>query len=119
MIIEAGAPFTRAATEFADRLAVREIGKGSLTYDGLRVRANRVGSALAALGIAQGDRVAVLSFNRVEVVELWLALERFNIVRVVLHSHFDMNTHVKTMTEVGASALVFDSRFAGAVEALR
>jgi acyl-coenzyme A synthetase/AMP-(fatty) acid ligase len=115
MKIEAGAPFTQAAVRFADRVAIRDSQKRSRTYSDLRERANRVGSGLAALGIAPGDRVAVLSYNRVEVVELWLALERFNVVRVVLHSHFDMEVHVKTMTEVGARALIFDRRFAVAV----
>lgn len=119
MIVEAGAPFTQAAVKFAHRTAVRDSHNRSLTYAELRERANRVGSGLIAAGLASGDRVAVLSYNRAEVVELWLALERFGIVRVVLHSHFDMATHVATMNEVGAKALIFDSRFSQAVEAAR
>jgi len=118
MIIEAGADFTLSATKYADREAIRANGK-ALTFAQLRASANRAGSAVAALGLAQGDRVGVLSYNSAEVVSLWLGLERFNLVRVVLHSHFDMATHVRTLNEVGAKALVFDSRFASALEAHR
>jgi len=119
MIVEAGAPFTQAAINFPDRVALRD-GRGrSLTYDQLRKRANRIGSGLAKLGVADGDRVAVLSYNCLEVVELWLALERFNMVRVVLHSHFDLKTHVDTLNAVGAKALIFDCNFADAVEVQR
>ena len=92
MIVEAGAQFTQAAINFSDRVALREGGGRSLTYDQLRKRANRIGSGLTKLGIADGDRVAALSYNCLDVVEVWFALERFNMVRVVLHSHFDMKT---------------------------
>lgn len=119
MIIEAGAPFTQAAAKFANSIALNQPSGPARTYAELRERANRIGSALAAMGIAQGERVAVLSHNRVEVVELWLALERFNMVRVVLHSHFDMATHLATLNEIGARALIFDAPFAGAIEKVR
>ena len=114
MHVEAGAPFTQAAIKFADREAVRDESR-SVTFAELRAASNRVGSGFAALGLKQGDRVAVLAFNRTGVVELWLGLERANLVRVVMHSHFEMATHVRTLKEVGARALVFDERFAEAV----
>ncbi len=119
MIVEAGAQFTQAAINFSDKVALRDGGGRSLSYGQLRERANRIGSGLAKLGIAAGDRVAVLSYNRLEVVELWLGLERFDMVRVVLHSHFDMKTHVDTLNEVGAKALIFDGHFADAIEVQR
>lgn len=119
MRLEAGAPFTEAAVRFADRTAITDSSGQSRSYAELRQRANRFGSALDGLGVAQGDRVAVLSHNRNEVVEIWLGLERFNMVRVVLHSHFEMATHVQTLNEVGATVLVFDARFTDAVAAAR
>jgi acyl-coenzyme A synthetase/AMP-(fatty) acid ligase len=119
MRIEAGAPFTEAAISFADKTAVIDGNGRSLSYAELRRRANRFGSALNRTGVGQGDRVAVLSHNRNEVVEIWLGLERFNVVRVVLHSHFDIATHVQTVNEVGATALAFDSRFTESVATAR
>jgi fatty-acyl-CoA synthase len=118
MIVEAGGPFTLAATKHRDREAIRH-GSDARTYVQLREAANRVGSAFAGSGLTQGDRVGVLSHNRVEVVELWLGLERFNMVRIVLHSHFKMATHVQTLNELQAKALVFDFRFAADVASHR
>jgi acyl-CoA synthetase (AMP-forming)/AMP-acid ligase II len=79
------------------------------------MRANRIGSALHARGIARGDRVGVLAYNAPEVVMTWFAFEKHNFVRVVLHSHFTMDAHVFSLNQVEATALVFDARFAADV----
>jgi acyl-coenzyme A synthetase/AMP-(fatty) acid ligase len=118
MMIEAGSPFKLAAQRFAERVALCADGR-SQTFAELSATANRIGSALAGLGLKPGDRVGVLAFNSLEVVALWLGLERFGFVRVVLHSHFDMAVHVRTMNEVEAKALVFDARFLAPIAARR
>jgi acyl-CoA synthetase (AMP-forming)/AMP-acid ligase II len=119
MKIEAGGPFSLAALKFPERPAIRDCSGQSWTFTELRERANRFGSGLLRRGVLEGERVAVLSYNRNEVVECWLGLERFNVVRVVLHSHFEMDTHVHTVNEVGAKVFVFDARFATAVDQVR
>jgi non-ribosomal peptide synthetase component F len=43
-------------------------GQRRLTYAGLNERVNRAAHALAGLGVGRGDRVAVLSENRIEYV---------------------------------------------------
>jgi acyl-CoA synthetase (AMP-forming)/AMP-acid ligase II len=118
MWIGAGGHFTAAATTFGDRPALRD-QRRTLGYGELRQRANRLGSALRRRGLVTGGRVALLSHNRVEVVETWLGLERAGLVRVVLHSHFDMPVHVRTLADVEAEVLIFDARFASAVAAHR
>jgi acyl-coenzyme A synthetase/AMP-(fatty) acid ligase len=115
MQIELGGHFTSAAKYFGERTAVQSAQR-TLTYDQLRSAANRVGSGLTLLGIARGGKVAVLSHNRVEIVELWLGLERWGLTRVAMHTHFDMTIHARTLNDVDATALVFDTRFAAAVE---
>ncbi len=119
MKIEAGAAFTQAEAKFKNRLAARDSNGQNRTYTMLKKRANRLGSALRELGIAQGDRVAVLSYNRIEVLESWLALERFNMVRVVMHTHFETEVHVRTLGDVGARVLIFDAAFAGRLADVR
>jgi acyl-CoA synthetase (AMP-forming)/AMP-acid ligase II len=114
----AGTHFTQAVTKHAHRVAISDSG-GSLTFQNLKERANRVGSGLAKLGVVPGDRVGVLSYNRNEVVELWIGLERFGQVRVVLHSHFDMDLHVNTVNQLGINTIAFDYRFADALNAHR
>jgi acyl-coenzyme A synthetase/AMP-(fatty) acid ligase len=116
--MEAGALGRLAAEWHGPRVALTS-GATTQTFTELNETANRVGSGFLALGAARGDRVGVLSYNRPEVVQAWLGFEKHNLVRVVLHSHFDMATHVGTLGQVGASALVFDARFADAVDAHR
>ncbi len=118
MKIEAGGPFTRAAQKFGDSIALTTAA-GSLSFDALNRSANRIGSGLLGQGLDRGDRVAVLSHNRAEIVQLWLGLEKQNLVRTVLHSHFEMAVHVETLADVGARALVFDTRFSAAIEAIK
>lgn len=118
MKLTAGGPVMRAARKFANRRAITT-AQGSQSFAELNQSANRVGSGLHALGISRGERVAVLSHNRLEVVHLWLGLERFHLLRLTLHSHFDMAVHVETLRQVGAVALVFDTAFTAAVEQAR
>ena len=49
-------------------------------------------------------------------VETWFGCEKHNLVRVVLHSHFAMDSHVWSLNQVEASALIFDTRFSADVE---
>lgn len=118
MQIRAGMLPADAATRFADAPALTT-ATGTQTFAQLDASANQAATGLAALGVRVGDRVGVLSHNRAEVVHAWLACERARMVRVVLHSHFDMSTHVELLRQVGARAVVFDTRFADAVEAHR
>ncbi len=118
MRLEAGGPFPRAAARFEKNIALEQDGK-TQSYCALSDAAHLFGSGLRNAGIAQGARVGVLSFNRLEVAAIWLGAERFDNVRVVLHTHFDMDIHVQTLNDVGATCLVFDTRFADAVDAHR
>lgn len=114
MRLEAGSMIREAAREFGDRVALRWAG-GSSSFAEANERANRVGSGLKELGLQVGDRVGVLAFNTPEVVYSWLGMEKHGLVRVVLHSHFDMSAHVSALNHVEARAIVFDSRFAEAL----
>lgn len=118
MRVEAGYLSRLAAEEFGDRVALTD-ARGTRTFTQLNARANQVGSGARAAGIAAGDRAGLLSFNRNEVVETWLGFEKHHIVRVVLHSHFDMDAHVASLNHVEAAALFFDTAFTDQVDAAR
>jgi acyl-coenzyme A synthetase/AMP-(fatty) acid ligase len=115
MHVEAGVLVRMAAQQFGPRPALTA-GSGSLTFGQLNELSNRVGSGLVALGCQRGDRVGVLAYNTPEVVETWFGCEKHNLVRVVLHSHFAMDSHVWSLNHVEASALIFDTRFAADVD---
>jgi acyl-coenzyme A synthetase/AMP-(fatty) acid ligase len=118
MHVEAGSLVRMAAEQFGSRIALTA-GPNDFTFAELNEKANRVGSALLARGIARGDRVGVLAYNTPEVAMAWFAFEKHNFVRVVLHSHFAMDAHVFSLNQVEATTLVFDTRFAADVARAR
>lgn len=118
MQVEAGHLVRQAAEQFGDRDAFSWQG-GRQSFREVNEAANRTGSALRALGLPRGDRVGVLAYNTPEVVSTWFGCEKHNLVRVVLHSHFDMAAHAWSLQHVEATALVFDTRFSDQVAANR
>jgi acyl-coenzyme A synthetase/AMP-(fatty) acid ligase len=114
MHVEAGSLVRIAAEQFGAKIAL-SAGASTYTFKELNELANRVGSALLARGVARGDRIGVLGYNTPELVIAWFGMEKHNLVRVVLHSHFAMDAHVYSLNDVGASTLVFDTRFAAEV----
>jgi acyl-CoA synthetase (AMP-forming)/AMP-acid ligase II len=115
MQVEAGVLIRTAAQHFGSRTALTA-GPRQLTFTQLNDLSNRVGSALTELGVARGDRVGVLAHNTPELVETWFGCEKHNLVRVVLHSHITMDSHVWSLNNVQASAFIFDTRFTPDVE---
>jgi crotonobetaine/carnitine-CoA ligase len=71
----------RAVTYGKDRVAVA-FNDSQLTFGELDERANRVADALRGLGVAPGDRVAVIMANRTEYLELYHGVGRLGAVLV-------------------------------------
>ncbi|MBP2307560.1 class I adenylate-forming enzyme family protein [Azospirillum melinis] len=71
-----GSLFLSTARLYPHRIAIEDDGQDEvriLTFAQLAERVNRSASALAALGVTRGARVAVLSENRLEYIETQLA----------------------------------------------
>jgi acyl-CoA synthetase (AMP-forming)/AMP-acid ligase II len=118
MKVEAGLLSRLPAERFGADIALSYNGT-TVSFAELNEAACRIGSGLLDLGLRRGDRVGVLSYNRPELVQAWLGLEKHGLVRAVLHSHLDAEVHAHSMNQIGASALIFDTRFAQAIEAHR
>ncbi len=118
MQIRAGMLALDAAECFGDRIALGSATDG-ISYRELDEAANRLASGLSAHGIQAGDRLAVISYNRRELLDVWLGCERGAFARVVMHSHIDMALHAELLDEVGATTVVFDTRFTAALAAHR
>jgi acyl-CoA synthetase (AMP-forming)/AMP-acid ligase II len=71
--------FSAQARLHPDRVAVVD-GDRQLGYGALDQRARRLASVLAARGVGRGDRIALLSENRLEVLELFLAAARLGAI---------------------------------------
>ena len=74
-----GALFARCVRRAPGRIALQQ-GPHGLTYAQLDERSNRLCQHLAGLGIGRGDRVAILSENRTEYVELLIAAAKLGAI---------------------------------------
>ncbi|MFG2115180.1 type I polyketide synthase [Streptomyces sp. NPDC048718] len=79
-----------------------------VTYRELEGRTGRLAGHLADLGVARGDRVAVLLGNRVEAVESLLAVTRASGVGVPLDPGSSEEELARLLDDCGARALVTD-----------
>ncbi|MEU4895677.1 beta-ketoacyl synthase N-terminal-like domain-containing protein [Streptomyces sp. NPDC044780] len=86
---------------FQDRL-------GRVTYRELERRTARLAGHLAGLGVARGDRVAVLLGNRVEAVESLLAVTRASGVGVPLDPGSPEGELTRLLDDSGARVLISD-----------
>jgi acyl-CoA synthetase (AMP-forming)/AMP-acid ligase II len=74
-----GSLFRERARLHPERPAVEGAG-GTLTYGALNDRVNRAADILRGFGVARGDRVAILSENRAEYLELELACAKLGAI---------------------------------------
>ena len=75
----------RSARYWGPRTAVID-GERTLTFRELDRRSNRLANALLGLGLARGDRVSIVSWNRLELIELECALYKAGLVKVALNA---------------------------------
>ena len=67
-----------------DRLGARDLER-ALTFSEWNERACRLANGLLELGLAKGDRIAVLAYNRVEWAEIYLAVAKAGLVAVPIN----------------------------------
>lgn len=90
-----------------------------LTYRELDRRAAGTALALRRLGVAPGDRVALLSHNRVEFLDLFFAAGKGACVLVPLGTRLTAHEIAPILADSGARLLIHDGEHAPLVETLR
>jgi fatty-acyl-CoA synthase len=100
----------RKAVVFEDR---------SRTYGELRDRARRVGDGLIGIGIEPGDRVAVLSTNRLEYFEIELGISRARGIMVPLNWRLRAGELATLLRRAGATTILVEDRFIATINELR
>ncbi|WP_170765856.1 class I adenylate-forming enzyme family protein [Ruegeria lacuscaerulensis] len=109
---------TRAARFWADRIALKD-ERVALSYAELDDRTNRLATALAGLGVAKGERVAVLAWNRVEIAEAEVALLKGGFVRVPINARLSAEEVVHVCADSQVRVLITDeAHLAAAQQAL-
>ncbi len=89
------------------------------TYRQLDDRARRCALAWQQLALRKGDRVAILSHNRVEYLDAFFAAGKSGIVLVTLGTRLTSRELAQILEDSGARALLYESSFRDTVAALR
>jgi acyl-CoA synthetase (AMP-forming)/AMP-acid ligase II len=89
------------------------------TFAEVDVRANRLAHALRGLGLKRGDTLAFLLSNRAESAEIYFACARTGIVGLPLNYRLADSELIELTRALGATALIYEDRFAAAAERLQ
>jgi len=108
----------RAAFVYPDKLAVVD-GAARRTYPQFLDRAQRLAAALQAMGIRDGERVAVLAPNTSMLLEATYAVPRANGILCALNTRLAPDEIDYILGHCGASVLLHDHELDGLVERLR
>jgi acyl-CoA synthetase (AMP-forming)/AMP-acid ligase II len=121
--VDVAALVNRSAARYPDAIALDgpqgEQTHSSLTFAALGERVNRLANALLRLGLEPGDRVLDLQPNQLSYVETDLACCAAGLVRVALNYRLHPDDWARIGEDSGATALVYDARYAEPSEALR
>ena len=107
----------RSAFVYPEKIAVID-GTARRTYPQFLERVNRLAAALQAMGIRDGERVAVLAPNTSMVLEATYAAPRANGVLVALNTRLAPEEIDYILGHCGASLLLHDHELDGLVERL-
>jgi fatty-acyl-CoA synthase len=94
-------------------------GATQITYAELNERANRIAHALLALGLARGDRVAVLGRNSADYVAIIFALAKAGAVMVPLNFWYRGEEIVYAVRQSGSRVVLVDAAFRDLVAGVR
>jgi fatty-acyl-CoA synthase len=86
------------------------------TFRAVNERCNRLSNGLLALGLCKGDVVAVLSRNRIELLESMFALAKTGIVGLPLNYRMADAEILQLMASLNAVAIVCDAAFVAVAE---
>ena len=95
----------RAARYWADGTALEYQGR-RMSFAELDRRSNRLAHALMGLGLRRGDRVAIQTLNRPEVVEVESALYKAGLVKVPVNARLSAREVELLIDDAGARAFI-------------
>ncbi|MGD9411315.1 MAG: AMP-binding protein, partial [Desulfobacterales bacterium] len=84
-------------------------GEKRLNYQQLNRRVNRLTNALQAAGLQLGDRISILSYNRLEFVEVIMAAAKLGLILVPLNWRLTPAELAFNLNDSGAETLFFDA----------
>jgi long-chain acyl-CoA synthetase len=108
----------RARALYPDRPAINN-GSAWLTFEQLGKRVDALVAALSSLGLARGDRIALLDINSPTCLECYYACAHAGYVFVPLNSRLAAPELTYILADCAATVLIASPPFFAAVESLR
>jgi acyl-CoA synthetase (AMP-forming)/AMP-acid ligase II len=94
-------------------------GERSLTYAVLNARARRVANALSNLGVKAGDRVAVMAYNSIELLEIVGGLSKLSAIAVLLNYRLREHEVAYIINDCQAKVVLAGAELVGVVDQAR
>ena len=106
------------ASLYPDKVGARDLHR-SMTFPAWNSRACRLANGLIGLGLAKGDRVAVLAYNCVEWMEIYAATAKAGLIAVPINFRL-IGAEVRYILEdCGARALIVQEALLPSIEDIR
>jgi acyl-CoA synthetase (AMP-forming)/AMP-acid ligase II len=117
-LLTLGQMLTVHARLLGDRVGARDLER-AMTFRQWNERSCRLANALLGLRLAEGDRVAILAYNRVEWAEIYAATAKAGLIAVPINFRL-VGPEVRYVVEhAEASALIVEDELLGVVEEVR
>src|SRR3954454_842480 len=98
---------SRSAASYGPRPGAED-GARSVSFAEMERRSNRLAHGLSALVRSPNARVALLVPNRIEVLEIDLAVIKAGLVKVPINTRLRHEERLHVLSDSGASVLMFD-----------
>ena len=118
LLLNVGEAVGMNARLFPDKLGARDLAR-SLTYRQWNERSCRLANALLGLGLAKGDRAAILAYNCVEWMEIYVAMAKAGLVAVPINFRL-LGSEIRYIVEnAEARAFIVQDDLLDRVEGIR
>jgi fatty-acyl-CoA synthase len=117
-LLHLGEVVSRNAHLFPNKLGARDLAR-SMTYRQWNERSCRLANALLGLGLVKGDRVAILAYNCLEWMEIYVALAKAGLVAVPINFRLVGPEIRYIVDDAGARAFIVQHELIAAVEEIR
>jgi acyl-CoA synthetase (AMP-forming)/AMP-acid ligase II len=114
-VLNLGEILAVGARLYPERIGARDLER-ELSFRQWNARACRLANGLAGLGLARGDRVAVLAYNALEWVEIYAATAKAGLVAVPINFRLAAPEVRFIIEDSGATALIVEDQLVGVIE---
>ncbi|MFC2003404.1 AMP-binding protein [Chloroflexota bacterium] len=99
------------AINYPDKLALVDEGGTRLTWKGLNERINRLANAFRGLGLAKGQRVAIIAWNCHEFFEFYIATAKAGLISVPLSYRSTPHQILSVIRDSEPKAILIEKEF--------